>query len=289
MTRLTAARRCAALLSAGLMLSLAAGPALADALDRIAERGTIRFGVRDASAPFSYVDEAGAAKGLAVALCRRVAESLRARLGLDALDVEFVTVDSKTRFAALADGRVDVHCGPMTQTLSRREAIDFSIPYFMDGVGAALRREGVQDVAALAGEPVGALAGTTAIDVAGSWAAPSGAPIVEFESHEAGLRALGRGEIDVYFGDQGLLLHQLQQLKAEDRLIPIRVIADQFSYEPYSLAMPGGERRLRLEVDRALSQAFLSQAVFADIEASLGAFEMSELAAFLYVLVALPE
>lgn len=268
---------------------LAAGPALADALDRIAERGTIRLGVRGASAPFSYVDGDGAAKGLAVLLCGRVAESLRGRLGLETLDVEYVTVDSKTRFEALADGRVDVHCGPMTQTLERREAIDFSIPYFMDGVGAALRRDGVQDVAALAGQQVGALAGTTAVAVAASWAAPGGSRVVEFESHEDGLRALGRGEIDVYFGDQGLLLHQLQLLKAEDRLIPIRVPPDQYSYEPYSLAMPGGERRLRLEVDRALSQAFLSQVVFEDIQASLGEFELSELAAFLYVLVALPE
>ena len=41
--------------------------------------------------------------------------------------------------------------------------------------------------------------------------------------------------------------------------------------------------------DRALSAAFLSQAVFDDIEAEFGAFELSELAAFLYVLVALPE
>ena len=278
-----------AALAVALILALVAGPALADALDRIAERGTIRLGVRESSAPFSYVDADGEAQGLAVALCDRVVESVRARLGLKALAAEVVVVDSTTRFEALADGRVDLHCGPMTQTLARREEIDFSIPYFMDGVGAALRREGVQDVAALAGEPIGALAGTTAVGVAESFGGPGGSPVVAFESHEAGLRALGRGEIDVYFGDQGLLLHQLQVLKTEDRLIPIRVIADQFSYEPYSLAIAAGERRLRLEVDRALSQAFLSQAVFADIEAALGAFEMSEFASFLYVLVALPE
>lgn len=218
-----------------------------------------------------------------------MATSIGGRLGGASLDVSFVAVTSESRFAAIRDGKVDIHCGPMTQTLSRRETLDFSIPYFMDGVGVALRREGAQDVATLDGAPVGALTGTTAVAVAERWASRGGSPIEMFDRHEDGLRALGRGEIDAYFGDQGLLLHQLGALKREDRAIPIRVTADQFSYEPYSLAMKAGERRLRLEVDRALSAAFLSQEVFADIEAALGEFEMSDFAAFLYVLVALPD
>lgn len=271
-----------------LLLLLAAPPALADALDRIAEQGTIRFGVREASAPFSYRDEAGEAAGLAPRLCRRVAAALEARLGR-ALSVEWVTVDAETRFSAVESGQADVHCGPMTQTLARRERLDFSIPYFMDGIGVALRREGVQDLADLAGQPVGALAGTTGVAMAAEWGGPGGSPVIRLDSHRAGLEALARGEIDAWFGDQGLLLHQLSVLKREDRTIPIRVLPDQYSYEPYSLAMAAGERRLRLEVDRALSAAFLGQEVFDDIAAELGAFELSELAAFLYVLVALPD
>lgn len=272
-----------------LVVAFAAPPVLADALDRIERSGTIRLGVREASAPFSYRDENGAAAGLAIALCRRVADSIAARLGRDSLALEFVTVDAETRFDALLDGRVDLHCGPMTASLSRRETLDFSIPYFMDGIGAALRRDGVQEIEALAGEPIGALVDTTSVAMAHHWGNPGGSPIVEFHSHREGLEALGRGEIDVYFGDQGLLLHQLDVLKKENRLIPILVIEDQFSYEPYSLAMKAGERRLRLEVDRALSAAFLDRTVFDDIDAALGEFQLSELAAFLYVLVALPE
>lgn len=279
-------RACIAPLLAAL---LAASPALSDALDRIEETGTLRFGVRESSAPFSFRDENGAPAGLAIALCRRVADAIEARLDLADLAVEYVTVDSTTRFDALRDEEVDIHCGPMTASLTRRETLDFSIPYFMDGIGAALRREGVQDVAALEGQPVGALAGTTSVDMARRWGAPGGSEIREFSSHREGLEALGRGEIDAYFGDQGLLLHQLGLLKREDRLIPIRVIEDQFSYEPYSLAMKAGERRLRLEVDRALSTIFLDQTIFDEIDAAFGEFQLSELAAFLYVLVALPE
>lgn len=272
-----------------LLLALLAPPALADALDRIGETGTIRIGVREAAAPFSYIDADGAPAGLAIALCDRVVDALAARLGRDAIAKDYVTVDTDTRFDALAEGRVDLHCGPMTASLSRRETLDFSIPYFMDGIGAALRRDGVQAVEDLDGQPVGALTDTTAVELAGEVAGAGGSPVVIFESHRAGLEALGRGEIDVYFGDQGLLLHQLDELKREDRAIPIRVIEDQFSYEPYSLAMKGGERRLRLEVDRALSTIYLDGTIFDLIDATFGEFQLSELAAFLYVLVALPE
>ncbi|MFV0473006.1 MAG: amino acid ABC transporter substrate-binding protein [Pikeienuella sp.] len=273
-----------------LLLALcAAPPALADALDRIAETGTIRLGVRQSAAPFSYLDENGAPAGLAVALCQEVAAAIGQRLDREALAVEFVTVDSETRFDAILDGRVDLHCGPMTASLSRRETLDFSIPYFMDGIGAALRRDGVQNVRDLAGQPVGALKGATGIALAREAVGDGGSAIIEFSSHREGLEALGRGEIDVYFGDQGLLLHQLGALKAKDRLIPIRVVEEQFSYEPYSLAMKGGERRLRLEVDRALSAIYLDGTIFDLIDATFGDFELSELATFLYVLVALPE
>ncbi|MEM1277754.1 MAG: amino acid ABC transporter substrate-binding protein [Pseudomonadota bacterium] len=263
--------------------------ALADALERIVDRETIRLGVRMSSAPFSYKDENGQPAGLAVSLCQRVAQAIKQEYKLKELTIEYVYVNSKSRFSAIDEEVVDMHCGPMTQTLQRRKELDFSIPYFMDGISPALRRDGVQDVAELDGQPVGALKGTTAVPLAQLMAEPVGSKVIAFDSHEQGLRALGRGEIDIYFGDQGLLLYQLSVLKAEDRLIPITVLPEQFSYEPYSIAMKGGERRLRLETDRALSRIFLSRVVFEDIEKAFGTFEMSEVAAFLYVLVALPE
>lgn len=263
--------------------------AAADVLDRIRGTETIRLGVRETSAPFSYLDEAGEPAGLAVRLCERVARAIAARHEIPDLKIEYQVVDSKSRFTAISDGTVDLHCGPMTATLERREFLDFSIPYFMDGIGAAFRRDGVQQVDALKGQPIGALANTTAVSFAKDVATPVGSDVVPYPSHYDGLKALGEGKIDIYFGDQGLLLYQLSKVKAEDRTIPITVIQDQFSYEPYSLAMKAGERRLRLEVDRALSEVFLNQEIFTEIEDAMGQFQMSDFAAFLYVLVALPE
>lgn len=264
-------------------------PAQADILEDIADRATIRLGVREASAPFSTMDESGNPSGLAVALCERVAESLEDRLDIAQLKREYVVVDSLTRFSALENREIDLHCGPMTVTLGRREIVDFSIPYFIDGIGAALRREGVQQVDALAGQPVGALAGTTAVELAGGIATPAGSAVIEYASHEAGLKALGDGTIDIYFGDHGLLLYQLDALKRQDRLIPIKIADDQFTYEPYALAMPPGERRLRLEVDRVLSHAYRSQEIFDEIARAFGGYEVTDLTTIIYGVMALPE
>lgn len=262
----------------------------ADVLDEISARGEIRFGVRMAAAPFSFIDDQGEASGLAVSLCRRVAKSLSRRLGKPQLATTFVPVDSVSRFTAIATGKVDVHCGPMTASLSRRETLDFSIPYFIDGIGIALRDgsdvDGIED---LSGQTVGALSGTTSVMLAGKIGKSVGSQVQEFPSHRAGLTALAQGEIAIYFGDQGLLLHQVATLKSENPDMQISLTSDQYSYEPYSLSMRTGERRLRLEVDRALSEVYLSQEVFDDIEAALGKFQMSELASILYVMVALPE
>ena len=275
-----------------LLLAAALGTghdARADVLDDIVERGEIRFGVREAAAPFSYLDKGGQPAGLAVGLCRRIAAAIQRRLNLSELKLTYVIIDPLTRFPSLDARETDLVCDPATATLGRREIVDFSIPYFMDGIGAALRREGVQELEALKGQPVGAVAGTTAVKLASDLAAPVGSPLVEYPDYETGMRALGAGKIDIFFGDQGLLLHQLGELQREDGQIPIHVIDDQLSFEPYALSMRLGEHRLRTEVDRALSAMYRSDEIFLEIEAALGQFEMSDLTALIYALMALPE
>lgn len=272
-----------------LALSFSAVPVWADILDEIEQRESIRLGVRKATPPFSSVDAEGRAGGLAVALCEKVADNLQSLLEIDQLRREYVVVDSLTRFSALENREVDLHCGPMTATLARREIVDFSIPYFIDGIGAALRRGGVKSVADLKGQPIGALAGTTSADMATRLGAETGSRLIEFASYEAGLKALGEGRIDVYFGDHGLLLFQLDALKQADRLIPIKVADEQFTYEPYALAMPPGEHRLRLEVDRTLSRSYSSQEIFTEIDRAFGGFEVTDLTTIIYGVMALPE
>ncbi len=267
---------------------LMAGQAAADVLDRVAETGLIRFGVRTDAPPFSYTSQLGEPTGLAVSLCRNAAKEIKSQLGLDALKVEYVEVTAANRFDKLAAGETDLHCGPTTATLSRRETLDFSIPYFIDGSSVVFRSGYIEEVDDLSGEFVGVLAGTTTEGIVGqlSEARALDLTINTYQTHVEGLTALEEGEVAAYFGDQAILRYQLGEMRPN---IPLKFSPNQFSFEPYALAMKRGEARLRLAVDRALSSTFASGAIFTHINASMGEVTLSDLALAVYQVVTLPD
>ena len=276
------------ILRAFLLLCLLVAPARADVLDKVAASGEIALGHRTDAPPFSHV-EAGRPAGLAVRLCEAVAEEVSRAAGRPDLRIRWGPVTAADRFAALESGRIDMLCGPTTQTLARRERFDFSIPYFIDGMGAVFRAGPGAGFPALAGEVVGVLQGTTTAALIPEILAArgaAGAEIVGYESHVDGLEALAFGHVAAYFGDAAILRYQLGLLRPRT---PLQFAPGQFSFEPYALTMRRGETRLRLLADAALSRAFRSGAVEAMIGETLGEVTLSDLVLSIYRVVTLPE
>ncbi len=263
------------------------GAARADSLDVVRATGTIKLGYRLDAPPFSYRNDEGEPVGLAVNLCDRVADRVGEALGLPELRRVWVPVSAQTRFNAIRAQKIDLLCGPTTQTIQRREEMDFSIPYFIDGAGAVFRRGGAERLEDLTAEPVGVLAGTTTERLAPKLLARVGASseIRTFESHGDGLAALQNGEIEAYFGDQSILVYQLGQLRPA---VPLVISEQQFSFEPYALAMGRGETELRLLVDDALSRIYESGEIFGIIAATMGQLSLSTLTEAVYEVVTIP-
>lgn len=269
-------------------LAAATGMAQADVLQQIKDRGLIRLGVREGAPPFSYHDPGGAPAGLAVALCNEVAKRLAPQIGQGSLGIEYVTVSATGRFPALAEGKTDLHCGPASATLARRATLDFSILYFVDGAAAAIRPGTYDSIFDKRSGTFGYLAGTTTEAVVKDLAERNSikAAFKPQPSHKAGLAALAAGEVDIYFGDQAILLFQI----ADSGLADTVAVTDEiFSFEPYALAMKAGETRLRLEVDRALSEIYDSGLIYRLILRELGSFEIPPEARAIYQIVALPQ
>lgn len=280
------ARAAAAFASAALLAG--AEPARADRLEEIAERGALRLGYRRDAPPFSYADEEGRPSGLAVRLCAAAAPAVAAEAGGEDIEIEWVPVTAATRFEALEAGRIDLLCGPTTQTLSRRERMDFSILYFVDGAGLVFRRGGPERLEDLTDEPVGVLRGTTTARVAEAVLAERApqARLVLFDSHVNGLEALEAGEIEAYMGDRSILLYQLGRMRP---VVQPVVARETLSREPYALALPRGETRLRLAVDRALSEIYASGRIREMIGEALGRVELSPEVEAIYEVVTIPE
>ncbi|MEC9431418.1 MAG: amino acid ABC transporter substrate-binding protein [Pseudomonadota bacterium] len=278
-----------ALAALGIGAVAAPGPAAADVMAEIVARGALRLGYRLDAPPFSYVDDAGRPAGLAVRLCETAAPGIAQAAGAPAgLPVEWVPVIAATRFEALAEGRIDLLCGPTTQTLKRRETLDFSIPYFVDGAGIVFRKGGAERLADLTDDPVGVLRGTTTETLARGVLADLApqARLVLFDSHVEGLGALQKGEIEAYLGDQSILLYQLGRLRPTVQPVIARRM---LSREPYALAMRRGEAGLRLAVDRELSRIYASGAIWEMIGDALGKVQISPEIEAIYEVVTIPE
>lgn len=234
-----------------------AAPAGAQTLDRLRETGEIRLGYRLDALPLSYADDGGLPSGYTVEVCKAVAEALKTRLELPALATKFVPVTTEDQFDAITGGKIDLLCGAATVTLTRRETIDFSIPTYVDGAAALLPKGVGAGMVTLAGKRVGVHAGTTTEAALRKSLADEkvDAEVVLFDDHKAGRAALEAGDIAAYFGDQSILIGLI--LTSGDREA-LTLSNEMLTVEKQALGLPRGDTDFRLEVDRALSELYIS-------------------------------
>ena len=250
-------RLCLTLLFAGFHIIAPHQSSAADGsiLDQIRETGEITLGVRRDARPHSYIDAEGRPAGYTVEVCNAVAGKLREQLGLTQLRILHQTVDATDRFQAVAEGRADLLCGAATITLARREIVDFTIPTFADGASVLVLVGASEDFTALDGERIGVRAGTTTEKALHASLTDFGmeAEIVPVADHATGLAGVENGALAAYFGDQSILFALKESGAAPDRLV---VAGNTLTRELHGLALPLGDHRFRLALDRALSQLY---------------------------------
>lgn len=241
-----------------LALAVAMAPlaALADTLEKVGESGVFTIGFRQDAAPFSMMREDGQADGYSVELCIEIAKSVGAYLGRDEIQVDFKPVTAANRFAALAEGEIDILCGATTVTLSRRERMDFTLFTFVTGAGVMVRADSaISKMGDTAGKRIGVLGATTTEQALRNTLDREriSAEVVTFGDRRQGLAALLSGDIDAFFGDRELLYGlAVTEGKAEQ----VRLFRRYLTVEPYALAIPHGDDRLRLVADRTLARIY---------------------------------
>jgi len=285
--------RIAQLLTAVLLAGLALAtphPSIAaedSAIDRIRATGEITLGVRRDARPHSSLDPDGQPAGYTIEVCQAVVGRLRAQLGITQLRMRFEPVGAADRFQAVADGRIDLLCGAATITLSRREIVDFSIPTFADGASLLTLKGASEDFAALAGKRIGVRAATTTEQALIASLRSNGieAEVRPMTDHDEGLRAVETGEIDAYFGDQSILYALRDSSGEKDRLV---VASNTLTLELHGLALPLGDHRFRLDVDRALSQLYRSGRMAEIFETSFPTAEPGESIRYIHTFAPIP-
>lgn len=132
-------------------------------LSKISQRGTITLGIRDASVPFNFLDDANNQTGYAWEIALRITDAVKTKLNKPNLAIERITVSPPTRIQLVANNTVDLECSSTTNNLERQRQVSFSNTFFIVGARLLVKKSsGIKDWKDLKGRPVVVSAGTTA-------------------------------------------------------------------------------------------------------------------------------
>jgi len=235
-----------------------AGPVSAQTgtLEKIRKQGVITMGYVEGSAPFSFTDAGKQPQGYSVDLFREIASSIRAQLGLASLETRWVVLTLQNRLEAVKKRRVDIECSTTTWTLSRQADVDFSLITFVDGGSILTRVESEAGrLSDFNGKRIAVITGTTTEKALKESLERRSikAEVVTIRTREAGLQLLDQRKVEGFASDRIVLIGVVLTSKTQGAF---KLLDEDFSVEPYALALPRGDIEYRLAVNRALARLY---------------------------------
>ncbi|MBF0373656.1 MAG: amino acid ABC transporter substrate-binding protein [Alphaproteobacteria bacterium] len=233
-------------------LALLASPAqAASVLDEVKETGRLVAGTRPDSRPFAWRDEAGQFAGFSVDILKEIARELSTRLGRP-VELELKAVTPQTRIGMVQRREIAIECGITGPTWARQEAVEFSIPFYVNGARVLASRKLGQKLDSLAGRKIGVVAGATE-KLAVMKAVPT-AEIVEVPDMTTGMRLFEAGEIDG-LANLGIVLRSLIDKSSRKGDLLLLPRDDALLYEPIACMLPHDDTRWRAVVDAAIAKS----------------------------------
>ena len=152
------------------LATLVSGNAAADAeeltgtLLKVRELGYITIGHREASVPFSYLDDKRQPVGFAMDICAKIVEAVKRELKLDKLEVRYQLVTSPSRIPLMANGTIDLECGNTTNNAERQQQVWYTNTHFLTASRFVSKVESnIGSISDLKGKTIVAPAGSTNI------------------------------------------------------------------------------------------------------------------------------
>lgn len=243
-------------------------------LEKIKQSGEVHIGYRASQPPMSFVSKSGNPKGYSVDICKHIVTEIEKKIG-STLDVTYIPVTAKDRFEALSTNKIDILCGSTTDTLARREIVDFTQLTFVTG-GSYMALKGQKVRNNFDGKKIGVVKGTTtAIALKNLFEdTETKADIVLLDSADEGVKALEDNTIDIFSADQVVLIGLAVTSEKPDAF---QILPDLFSYEPFALALRRNDADFRLAANRAISHLYRSKQIETIYDRWFGTFssEMS--------------
>ena len=279
-----------ALVAGSLFASGAIAEAVPNTLGKIKAAKVINVAFAGNALPFSFVGTNNEPAGYSIDLCKRVIARIGQAVGQPNLKVKWLAGSTPERLRMVATGKADLECGNTSQTLARLASVDFSGLIFIDAGGVMIRADSsFNSMADLDGKKIAVLKGTTTearLNAIVQKHLVNTRIVTVGDANEA-LAMLESGSVDAYAGDKIKLVGLAAQAKDPAKFV---LLAEEISFEPYAMALPRGDAALRLEVNRALTDVYLSddiETIFARWLGVLG--RPTGLLSAMYLLYSIPE
>lgn len=225
---------------------------LTGTLKKIKDSGAITLGHRDASIPFSYLDDKQQPIGYAMDLCARIVDAVRAELKLPNLKVNLQPVTSATRIPLLANGTIDLECGSTTNNAERQKQISYTITHFVTANRFVSKKaDNLRSLKDLKGKTVVSTSGTTNIKQITELNAQQnlGMNIVAGNDHAQSFLMVETGRAAAFVMDDILLFGLVaNNAKPGD----FAVSTDALSVEPYGIMLRKDDPAFKKVVDAAM-------------------------------------
>jgi glutamate/aspartate transport system substrate-binding protein len=248
----------AAAAAASLFTAPAQAQELTGTLKKIKDTGTITIGHREASIPFSYLDDKQQPVGYAMDLCMKVVDAVKAELKMPNLKITLQPVTSANRIPLLQNGTIDIECGSTTNSVERQKQVAFGPTYFVINVSAVVKKaSGIKTMAELNGKAISTTSGTTAVPLLKKYEKTANIDVKEIygKDHAESMQLLTTDRVSAFVMDDILLAGQVaNQPNPGDYVI----FSESLRTEPYGMMLRREDPQFKALVDRAVGAVYKS-------------------------------
>lgn len=226
----------------------------ADTLAKIRSTQSITIAHRDASVPFSYLDDHKKPIGYSMDLCLKLADAIKRELKLSKLEVNYLPVTPTTRISALTEGKADLECGSTSNNAERRKQVAFTIPHFIATTRMVVRADsGIKTWLDLRDKKVVSTKGTTSVKliIERDKNRNLNVQFLEGNDHAESFAKVERGEADAFPMDDVLLYGLRAKAKSPTSL---NVVGDPLSAEPYAIMLRKDDAPFKALVDKEMAR-----------------------------------
>jgi glutamate/aspartate transport system substrate-binding protein len=240
--------------------STASADSLGPTLAKIKDSNTITIGHREASVPFSYLDDSQKPIGFSLELCNLVVAKVKTTLGMPGLKTAYQAVNSSNRIPLVKNGTIDIECGSTANTIPRQSEVSFSLIFYAPQFKwISLKSSGLKTTDDLKGKSVVVTQGTNTSQFVAKLNTEKalGMKILQGKDHAESFLLVQTGRAAAFMEDD-ILLAGLKATAGSPG--DFAFLTDAFPSDPYGLVVSKDDPGFKQIVDEVLKETMQSGA-----------------------------